>query len=885
MKKSFRMSILALLAVILLADTTFAQSTQLQNPLNTSVCIPLNPYLQWANPPNHFQAKVMIATDSSFSNLVLMQDNLTNQFLQTTVANYNTKYYWKVITSSSLDTTTSHSAIWSFTTRQAPIILQSPQNEFCVGTSVVLNWDSAQYAANYRVEYSTDINFPDTNRMSINYANGTFTQINNLMPNTRYYWRVRGNFLNCDGYWSLPNTFRTKPAPASIAYPLNGSQGLPLFSAGFPFNPTLSWHPVAHAHHYELQLSDSANFSSFIIDRANIYDTTFAVIDTLKETYNKTYFWRVKAVVNNDSLIMCQLDWSANNSFKTPYKKAVLAKPVVDSTCVSLTPTLNWHPVTGAAQYSIWLSSKLDFSDTLHMANAYADTIIVFPLAKELSEYYWKVRAADGNNAGYWSNTSKFTTTLMPPKGLFPKDSATGVHSLVHFVWAEKDTNAIYRLQVSMQMNFATYVFEANNLTEPMTSMDAIYYNKAYFWRLQVTIGNCTSAWSKPMRFKTYIAPPVLLEPADSATAVNIFPTFKWEAVIAAATYEIWIDSTLNFTTALSRIGIPANEIRILSPLVEYKRYYWKVRAYNEDGVSEWSETRTFMTGYIMPTAPILISPTNESVMHPINDLKLIWNSSPRATSYHLQVTKLISFSNLVLDTVITDTTYTLSGLDNFVTYQYRVRAQNGGGFSDWSYPFAFRTINVAPITPSALISPANNSVNQPINLKLVWSEVSKAEAYRFQLATDSAFTNIIQNEKTIYVLYRNIYGLEFNKTFYWRVQAWNEAGEGPWSEIFNFKTETLISVKDVTTGDSYVKLFPNPATNYADLNFNLNESAFVKLRVFNSQGNEIHQTAEERTSGENSLRVNLLGLPAGAYFWQMDINGTLYTGSMSVIK
>src|SRR5690606_27075639 len=123
--------------------------------------------------------------------------------------------------------------------------------------------------------------------------------------------------------------------------------------------------------------------------------------------------------------------------------------------------------------------------------------------------------------------------------------------------------------------------------------------------------------------------------------------------------------------------------------------YYWRLRAINEEGTSDWSSVFTFTTGFFLPETPVLISPENESKKHPINGLKLVWHSAHRAQTYQLQVTNLADFSQQLVVNVtdLIDTTYILNNLENYTVYLFRVRAVNQGGFSDWSVPFAFRTI------------------------------------------------------------------------------------------------------------------------------------------------------------------------------------------------
>ncbi len=67
------------------------------------------------------------------------------------------------------------------------------------------------------------------------------------------------------------------------------------------------------------------------------------------------------------------------------------------------------------------------------------------------------------------------------------------------------------------------------------------------------------------------------------------------------------------------------------------------------------------------------------------------------------------------------------------------------------------------------------------------------AESYRVQVSTDSLFTSTVYDSSGIPVLEFQlpINGLNYNTTYYWRVNAANISGSGPWSTIFHFTIGT----------------------------------------------------------------------------------------------
>jgi hypothetical protein len=73
------------------------------------------------------------------------------------------------------------------------------------------------------------------------------------------------------------------------------------------------------------------------------------------------------------------------------------------------------------------------------------------------------------------------------------------------------------------------------------------------------------------------------------------------------------------------------------------------------------------------------------------------------------------------------------------------------------------------------------------------WDTVQYSQTFRIQLATDSLFTtsSLLINVGGLPVTQYNVPGatLSNNTQYYWRVNATNAAGTGPFSQIWKFRT------------------------------------------------------------------------------------------------
>jgi glucose/arabinose dehydrogenase len=92
---------------------------------------------------------------------------------------------------------------------------------------------------------------------------------------------------------------------------------------------------------------------------------------------------------------------------------------------------------------------------------------------------------------------------------------------------------------------------------------------------------------------------------------------------------------------------------------------------------------------------PTLVSPSNGALYQPLAPT-LVWNSTPLAALYRLQVSEDSLFSTTVFDdSSLTDTTVTMSGLSEGTKYYWRVSARRDDMASSWSDTWHFFTFLV----------------------------------------------------------------------------------------------------------------------------------------------------------------------------------------------
>ncbi|MDB9801317.1 M36 family metallopeptidase, partial [Flavobacteriaceae bacterium] len=101
-------------------------------------------------------------------------------------------------------------------------------------------------------------------------------------------------------------------------------------------------------------------------------------------------------------------------------------------------------------------------------------------------------------------------------------------------------------------------------------------------------------------------------------------------------------------------------------------------------------------------------------------------------------------------------------------------------------------TIQVTDQAPeiSTLTSPINNDTDVSITPSFSWDAISNASSYDIEIATDVEFNSIIATQNITTNSYTAA-SLNQSTTYYWRVKANNSCGEGDFSSVSSFTTQT----------------------------------------------------------------------------------------------
>ncbi|MDH5597813.1 MAG: hypothetical protein OEY34_01740, partial [Cyclobacteriaceae bacterium] len=377
--------------------------------------------------------------------------------------------------------------------------------------------------------------------------------------------------------------------------------------------------------------------------------------------------------------------------------------------------------------------------------------------------------------ASYHSDAMEIISLYMP---VIPKANPASDISEVSFTAScKKISNATlgYYLDVSTD-DFETFLpgYE-NHLGSNTVKIEGLLPGVTYRYRFRTANPNGISENSNVVSVITKASIPV----AHSATKVNSNGfTANWNQVRGSFNYFLEVSTEKDFSTTLEefdgKTAHPTNTNYVsITGLEAGIPYYYRVTARNSSGKSGPSNTMTVLTA---PRATI----TKEATDINQTGFTAQWESVEGEVFYLLDVSRDEKFSDyLVRDIKVADSVYHLSSLTPGLTYYYRVRTGNKGGFS------ANSNTSMALLIPGV---PGVLAVNnfKPKNFEVQWKKVEGATEYMIDVSTDN-FTTFLPGykEKAIQTNQVVIEGLKIGKVYKIRVKAKNSSGQSEYSEPF----------------------------------------------------------------------------------------------------
>jgi parallel beta-helix repeat protein len=638
------------------------------------------------------------------------------------------------------------------------------------------------------------------------YQNVTSFTNNGLSPLTTYYYRIRA--YNNTGFSRFSNTLSIS-TPAIP--PPNAPSSLRTTNVGTR-DISLRWN------------DNSDNEEKFLLERSNISGNEFSVIVTLganQTSYTdnsleplKTYYYRIRAYSQHGYSTYSNELSVTTSALQPPATPTNLSAS--DITKNSL--LLKWEDNASNEEGFRIHRSLISESEFTQVGSVGANILEYADSGLDpYTTYYYRIRAYNGDGESGNSNELEITTLqLQPPAAPTNLESAFISHNLTRLEWTDNSNNEsgfqIFRTSVADSINYQLIHTTNQNISTYTDSL--LLSDTTYLYRIRAFNDDGISGYTNILSVTTLQFPPPEKPSGLISKEVSKFTiSISWlDNSDDEDGFEIEksIGNNDNFNV-IDTLDVNITDFQDIG-LVPDVTYYYRIRAFNQIGYSDYSNVIT------ITTLPLEIpnSPTLESVIIlPENSVRIVWkDNSDNESGFQIERADESSEYMLIYAPVTDDTTWTDTLLNPGIKYYYRIRAFNNDGFSDYSDTLeVIIEIYEPPVAPSSLKA---ESVNDN-TITLCWADNSENETgfiVKRALEPEKDFQIIkTVNANDTSLTDKN---LKSNTIYYYQVNAVNNTGVSDNSNTAIASTMSVAETKRVWEG------------LVAYYNFNLNSGHIV---------------------------------------------------------
>ena len=580
-------------------DATAPAKPVLRSPANTAV-VAGTPKFRWYKPDTAVAYQFTYNTVDDPDSALYTSDETSKYYITPPAMAAMTTYYWYARARDKAGNWSDWSDPFMVTIHPltpGKVKQSTPAHKsLTTDNTPELAWSAVDYAEDYHIQISTNSKFTAIVQEQADYTTLTFTSAE--LADGKYYWRVRAqNAVDGYGKWSSSRYFTVDTTAPDAPTLLS-----PAYDSEIVGTPTFKWSRPSSAKYYQFAYNTEDNTETLIYtsEESKKYSITPPEMDT-----DTLYYWyaRARDTAGNWS------EWSTAFIVTvvppTP-GKASLSTPDNKTLTTDNTPELTWSAVDYAVDYHIQISTSSKFTVIAREAANIEELTYTVPLIEDMGlpdgKYYWRVQAQNElDSYGNWSSARYFTVDTTAPAApviRYPLTDATVVGTPT-FKWYKPDTAKYYQFQYNDVDDTATFVHQSEVITKNYYKPPEIEPLTQYYW--YVRAGDNAGNWSDWTAYTTVtIDPPTpskvsLVSPQKKYVTDDYSFEVSWKAASYGYVYQIQIDNSSRFKSVDYTYDSDVDALSATVGPLEPGKWYWRVRAVNEQGeTGKWSSSRYF---------------------------------------------------------------------------------------------------------------------------------------------------------------------------------------------------------------------------------------------------------------------------------------------------
>jgi fibronectin type 3 domain-containing protein len=451
------------------------------------------------------------------------------------------------------------------------------------------------------------------------------------------------------------------------------------------------------------------------------------------------------------------------------------------------TITLSWSSVTNATTYYVYRSTTTYGS--YKKLSTVKTTTYVDKTAEKGTTYYYKIKAVGSSGTSPYSsvlkavvgsNSSTGTSSLSAPSSITATAASS---SKITLKWSSV-SSATYYYVYRATSSSGTYSKIGSSTTASYTD-SSLSEETTYYYKVIALNNSSQSGYSAIVNATTSTAETDLDTP-ENPVAVSSGDDeiiLQWDEVDDADGYYIYMSTSKSGT--YSKIDTVTDTEYTDDELSADTTYYYKVKAYNDDGTSDFSSIVYATTDEDDDSDSDLEAPDNLEVSDYDEDsVSLEWDEVDDADGYYIYRSTTKSGTYTKIDTT-DDEEYTDEDVSADTTYYYKVKAYEDDSTSSYS-----SIVKATTEDDDDLDEPDDLSVTDVTedSVTLEWDEVDDADSYYIYRATSKSgtYTKIDTVDDTEYT----DYDVDEDTSYYYKVKAYNSDTTSDYSSIVKATTD-----------------------------------------------------------------------------------------------
>ena len=339
----------------------------------------------------------------------------------------------------------------------------------------------------------------------------------------------------------------------------------------------------------------------------------------------------------------------------------------------SLRPAISWTASEGATSYDIWIRNQSTNTNPFHTGTS-TGTSYTPNVDIGIGKFNLWVRARGPAGNSPWTAQYNFSITTAATLTASDRWQSTSRPTVR---WNPLPGAVKYEIWINDHLAGLNPYIRNQNVTEtsftPSSDMPLGLYRT---WVRGISADGIAAGWSPMIEF--YVAPAPLITGGNLPT-FDRTPTFEWQAVTGAVSYEVYVRNSTSGVVVYYPKGVTGTSWTPPADLPDGTYRWWAIAVGANNVRGQWSAPIDIYVG----GRPNVLSPVGA-----VNNSTptFNWQAVDGAVRYELWVTNMSSMVRVIYDTNLTGLSFTPSSSLANAEYRVWVRAVSSTGeFSLWS--------------------------------------------------------------------------------------------------------------------------------------------------------------------------------------------------------